>query len=326
MTDYFIHIGLPRTATTYLQTQFFPRLKEVKFYGIPFTHFSSHFQQMLFQDDSMYDPGALKKTIEGFRGEKILLSNENFVGQSLYFNHSNRTRNAMRLKEVMPNAKIIVFLRNQLDLLQSLYSISVYANESRKEEQFIKFPSAYSKLDDWQQDKLYDWSEAAYYNTFTPSEHLDNYLFNPLVELYKGLFEHVEIFLYEDLVQNSKQVFRRLEELFQSKLEPELESAQSHVNSSLSKKQIQWTRLLNRFYPAASSNKLSERIFHKSKRSVINWTASKEKFNFSSNLQDRIRAFYKEDNQQLNKKYPEIGLERYPKMYSLNTANAAAQT
>ena len=73
--------------------------------------------QMHYADETLYRPARFKEEIEALEGDKILLSNENFIGQSLYWNHGNRTRIATRLHAAMPEATIILFLRNQTDIL-----------------------------------------------------------------------------------------------------------------------------------------------------------------------------------------------------------------
>ncbi len=134
-----LHIGMPRTASTFFQNEVFPNLKRFKHIGVDQTQYSEAFQRMLYQDESRYDENAIGESLKISEGENLIISNELFVGQSVHMVSTNRTRNAKRLNQLFPNADVVLFLRNQADLLESLYSIGVYSGHTAKPHEFIRF-------------------------------------------------------------------------------------------------------------------------------------------------------------------------------------------
>ncbi len=55
MTKAFIHVGLPKTATTFLQEKIFPRLSNTTLISRPYTQQSKAFNQLQYADDCHYD-------------------------------------------------------------------------------------------------------------------------------------------------------------------------------------------------------------------------------------------------------------------------------
>ncbi|GGA24450.1 hypothetical protein [Okeania sp. KiyG1] len=122
MTRTFIHVGLPKTATTFLQDKIFPRLNNTTLISRPYTQQSKTFNQLQYADDCYYDPEEIKKEIGKIAASKILISDEIFCGTNLTI---NRTLIVRRLKQAFPQAEIIIFLRGQQSLLMSSYNQAV---------------------------------------------------------------------------------------------------------------------------------------------------------------------------------------------------------
>jgi len=102
MNEIFIHIGFPKTATTFLQDEIFKRLKNVEY------HKEITFYTRIDSD------------------KKVLFSNEDLSGNFLKENNNrNRFTTIKNLKQVFPHAKIIIGTRNKKPLLKSLYYESV---------------------------------------------------------------------------------------------------------------------------------------------------------------------------------------------------------
>jgi hypothetical protein len=96
--DLFIHVGLHRTGSTFVQKSLFPKIEELKYYYKP------RLDQLLNLDQ------------EG----KILLSDEAFSGRIWDADRFNYYRN---IYNMYPKAKIIIGFRNHLDWIQSTYSL-----------------------------------------------------------------------------------------------------------------------------------------------------------------------------------------------------------
>lgn len=276
-----IHIGLPRTASTFLQRQVFPKINGYDFIGVDKTFYSTPFQKLLYQDESLYKELGRNELIDS-KAENILLSNELFCGQSFGINATNRTRTALRLKKVFPEAEIILILRNQLSLLESLYAIGVYSGVHKKPEDFLVFGK-----------------DRPRYDTFSGNEHLETYLLSPLIKLYKEHFEKVHIFLFEDFKTNQELFL----ESFKSKLNlsfTEKIPYKKKENKSLSRRQINYIRRINRAKHLLESNKMGKSIFRKKLWFGEHVLGGKKRFGFDEDLAQQIKAFYRNDNEHLN--------------------------
>lgn len=311
---------MPRTGTTFLQRKVFHAIEGFSFYGLPYTHYNNAFHKMIYMDESLYDKDEFIKEINQLKGDNIILSNENFIGQSLFYHHSNRSRIAHRLHQAMPNATIILYLRNQIDLLKSLYLITIGWKENKSLDQFVWTKREAYTLEDYQKGILNYGENDAYYNTFDSHEHLDGYIYNSLIKLYKNLFPRVEIILYEDFISNPIKVQKRLEGIFKVKFNEEVTASFTNrevLNQSYNKRQAVWLSKLNKWHNVAESSDLKLRFLTLLKRLVINNIKSEKKLEFSTETMKILKDFYQPYNQQLAKDFPELELANYTKEYLL---------
>ncbi len=96
----FIHIGLHKTGTTFLQKQVFPYIEDI------------HYVEK--EESIRFDMNLNEKKVN-------LISNEDLSGNPWLKNVHDRFRIADRLKRVFPKAKIIVGTRNKSSWVKSLY-------------------------------------------------------------------------------------------------------------------------------------------------------------------------------------------------------------
>ncbi len=102
--EMYIHIGMQKTGTTYLQNEVFPKLKNVYYFSRP---------RDVFRADSEKE-------------KKYLVSHEAFSGYPHHIDRidygvDDRYRIANRLNKVYPNAKIILGIREKDDWFKSLF-------------------------------------------------------------------------------------------------------------------------------------------------------------------------------------------------------------
>lgn len=311
---------MPRTGTTFLQRKVFPTILGFNYYGIPYTNYNIAFQKMMFMDDSLYDKGEFINEINKLDGNNIILSNENFIGQSLFYHHSNRSKIATRLHQAMPNATIILYLRNQVDLLKSLYLISVGWKEYKTIDDFVWTKREAFTLEDYQKGSLNYAENESYYNTFDSHEHLDGYIYHSLIKLYKNLFPKVEIILYEDFITHPEKVQKRLEKIFKVKFNADVTASfinREVLNQSYNKQQAVWLSKLNKWHNVTENSNFKARVLTKVKRWVINNITSNKKLEFNDETLQLLRDFYQPYNQQLAKDFPELELNNYAKEYLL---------
>lgn len=309
---------MPRTGTTFLQRKVFPNIAGHHFYGIPYSHYSEAFHKMIYMDESLYNEDEFIHEINQLEGENIIISNENFIGQSLFYHHSNRSSIANRLHKAMPNATIILYLRNQIDLLKSLYLITVGWKESKSLDEFVWTKRDAYTLKDYQNGNFNYGEKDAYYSTFNSHEHLDGYIYNSLIELYKNLFPKVEIILYEDFISQPEKVQQRLEGIFNTTFSQEVSSSFKNkeiLNQGVNKRQAAWLSKINKWQDVVEDSDFNSRALNKLKRWVKNNLNSDQKLEFSPEKRKIIVDFYRPYNQQLAKDFPELGLEKYAKDY-----------
>ena len=116
MPELYIHIGLPKTATTYLQSSYFPQLMDIQFYGKGGRRY--------FLDLDSYDA----------KDRNILISQEEFTAQTWTKKRQIRRGETdlvrwadtfeqaiANLKRIFPTAHILVMFRRQGDFIVSLW-------------------------------------------------------------------------------------------------------------------------------------------------------------------------------------------------------------
>jgi hypothetical protein len=311
---------MPRTGTTFLQRKVFPNIDGFQAYSLPYSHYNEAFHKMIYMDDSLYNEEEFTQEISQLKGDNIILSNENFIGQSLFYHHSNRTRIAQRLHKAMPNATIILYLRNQLDLLKSLYLITVSWKETKTLDEFVWNKRAPYTIEDYHNGKMIYGEQDAYYSTFETHEHLDGYIYNNLIELYKSLFPNVEIVLYEDFINNPVKVQKRLERVFKTTFNETVSSSFANkdvMNQGVNKRQAAWLSKINKWHDVVENSNLNSRALNKLKRWVKKNLNSNKELEFSPEVRQELIDFYSPYNKELSKKYPEIALNNYAKEYLL---------
>lgn len=308
----FIHIGLPRTATTFFQQNIFSQLKEFEFFGVETANYNEHFNKLQFADDSLYDQIGIDQIKEKWVKDKIILSNENFSGQSLYLNHVNRSLIAHRLKAAFPDAKILIVLRNQIELLTSLYSLVVLWKETRKIDDYIWEPFKNSIYEEGPM--------STYFNTVDGYECLDGYDYLPFIELYKSLFKDVKVLLFEDLIHDSQYFSGEVESFFN--LEKDLVfkaiSDRDKMNEGVSALQAKRLRVLNLFYDLSNESILFKKIYWGLKKQILKTGKESGKVEFSESKKNHLMQYFGELNQKLNEKYPELRINKYGEQYYLN--------
>ncbi len=172
-----IHVGYPKTASTWFQKQLFPKQE------------SFHFVERKDIVKYLISPSALNFNSTKVRdfflnkyNENILLSLEGFIGTTHNFGMNGylTKEHAQRLYSVFPDAEIVIFIRNQYDIIVSSYY------------QYIVQGGTYSI-------KKYLNSDFKGLNGITLFSYTF-FEFDKTISLYKALFseEHVYIFLFEE--------------------------------------------------------------------------------------------------------------------------------
>ena len=127
----FIHVGLHKTGSTFLQSEVFPKLEDVNlisFYDNDLLKKDFEYLQSInpiFIDENRLD--NIKKYFFASK-KKILVSSEQFSGNFSFQITGSGGQfylNMEILKKIFPDAKIVIIFRNQLDLIISHYKDEV---------------------------------------------------------------------------------------------------------------------------------------------------------------------------------------------------------
>ncbi len=221
----FIHIGYPKTATTWFQYELFPfitnghfihrenTIREAFIYPTPFEFDAQKSEQLV-------DNALKKDSFPIISDEGFLAGNEYLVKDCAY-----------RLKQVFENPEIIIFIRNQLTILPSKYSQYLKANGGTFSfKRFIKNNDQLSRINQ------------IYFNNTSLMQ------YDRVIAFYKQLFgeEHVHVFLFEEFTENPQEFVK----MFASKFGFEFDHWKINYkkkNEGLRRGMAPIARLLNRF-------------------------------------------------------------------------------
>lgn len=207
-----IHIGYPKTATTWFQKSIFPHIANFKY--IPKKEIQKY---IVSTTESQFE-----KFLPDFKNKlsyhNIILSDEDYVTNKP--EHISPTEKAKRLQQLFPDAQIILFIRNQPDIISSAYSQYIKAGGTLNANQYIETLMYSKKLSHWQYDTI--------------------------IKIYQNLFgkKSVHIYLYESIFHpNFLNIFTQH---FNFQLKKDFVSTKQ-LNKQLCPTILTMTRFLNRF-------------------------------------------------------------------------------
>lgn len=134
MTELFLHIGMQRTGTTFLQLEVFPKIKGinlVNFYKKP----PKLWHNMVINKSIFSE--EIRSRIKA--GQKNLISNEN-IYCDMWSERDERFKVLDKIKIFYPNGKIIFGVRNKNDLLLSWYKKYVVSGGTCSFKEFKQKP------------------------------------------------------------------------------------------------------------------------------------------------------------------------------------------
>lgn len=177
MTKTIIHIGYPKTGTTWFTEYFYPFIKNAHI---------SYTDDLIYSFEKGHEFLKIKspKVFDNKELHVIIAHKFSGVEEFKWNNGFYRDFFIRQLKQNFPNATIVVFIRNQIDFLASVYSSYLTHGGTYTFRKLFKT----GKLDD---------------GTMFSFEYI-NYF--KLIKLYQEAFghDHVRIYIYEEFMENNQ--------------------------------------------------------------------------------------------------------------------------
>lgn len=295
-----VHIGFPKTGTTTHQNHLFAKHPEVFFLGKPYGDdtFKTLMHRLIKEESTTYDPEPLKSYIrditENGPAEKALVvSDEIMVSVSKV---RDKGVVAGRLLEIFPGAKIIVTIRNQLDILKSTYVTGcrlLTQVPGKYKGRFVPFS---------------DWLEFSF--EYHDRTHVGNFVYLNTIDYYSRLFgrENVKVLLFEDFIHNKDAYVEELAQFMGIDAEASqrlLEGA--HDNERMEQSRLDFEQFLGSRVPIKGS-----RTVYRVSRAFRSLSGKKQKarVEIPQPWLDRINAYYAAKNRDLAEQY-NLPLKQY---------------
>src|ERR1700730_15837432 len=139
MKTVYLHLGMPKTGTTFLQTRCFPYLKGIRFRDKDIMEL---LDRIIYTNPISLDLQRTRHEADSFLGnvaeERLLISHERLFGDMLKTYHDN-VYIAGCLKIVFPEAKPIIIIRRQDELVESIYKQSLQAGYYQRINSFLNY-------------------------------------------------------------------------------------------------------------------------------------------------------------------------------------------
>lgn len=315
----FLHVGLHKTGTTFLQSRVFPHFPNYHLISRPFTIQNREFLELKYLPGECFDQVRLRAVADQIRSENpakgLLFSDEEFGGQ-FWGRFLNREMIARRFSDIFPGAEVIVFLRGQVSLIESMYNQAIKAGVY-----WDAFGPDFLWMPPVEEDPANSNTKNAIRNRDTryverrSAFHRDHFFFDELVGMYEALFPRVHVLLYEDLRQDPEGTFARLEDILGDRMAKK-PTNEKDPNPRLDSRELAtwiYQRRLTMLCPGTNSKLL--RAGAKALASCNHRSIEKEnRMNFERFID---RKAYTENNRRLFSRRPDVGLDRHSEAYLL---------
>lgn len=209
-----LHIGYPKTATTWFQTRFFPYVSNAKYIS------RKSIPEWIFKDISEINREELAKFQDQINDPRIIISEERMVG-----NIQNMYKNPMKYKEIFPDAEILLLIRNQVDKFASNYSHHILMGGNCSIDRFL-FPHNKKEL-------------------FNGLKHQ----YDRIIDKYKEAFgeQKVHVDLFENFIASPQKFSDKIIDKYDLKVNVNRISYNTRVNARLSRLGFNLMKGINHF-------------------------------------------------------------------------------
>jgi len=299
-----IHLGANKTASTTLQRNLFSQSNEIIYLGEDCKDYFLYKESLdsLVSDDDMYYSSLdleniFYEVVKDTDKSVFLYSNEDILTSRV------PSQCARRLNTLMPEAEILLVIRNQIDAIQSFYSNHGSFLKNVPENYWRRYVS----FDDWMK----------YCFNFPKYSPLDSFLYHKHLSFYKEIFPNskIHILFFEDFVSNRKKFIEDLSKILNIdyKIATNLLFNQ-HERMRISSRQHRYNILRSRIL--YNVNLLKTFPFLKPIHKIWNnYLLSGNKLNVvvDENWKKSLNNYYSDDNNKLIKDFSiDIGKYNYP--------------
>jgi hypothetical protein len=288
MADHIIHIGYPKTATTFLQRSVFPAISEINY--IDYHQSVDLLSPLIYLDDLDYSMKEVKEKLAPFFNDSLtLMSFEGLCGAPFIYKGLARSAIAKRLKELGFN-KVIITLRDQVSLIDSIYRQHILQGGVVRFKDFVDIDGKF--------------------NLYNRSFNLEYLNYFKLIKHYQEIFgvQNVIVLSHQELVADQQLYVKKLLH-FINPDSPEFEISTKSENSALSNLAINLLRIVNHFIFTSQKpnhliwNKISTKYVSKAFQAILNpylfrFFSSKKSY-VKSRERDFLKQYYAQSNAQL---------------------------
>ncbi len=301
MANAVLHIGVPKTATTTLQVHFFPNLKGFLYLGKILDRDKPHrfltdemkgiFRELETRDMGMrLDLPALKDQINGLceanQTDQVMLSNESIS----IFSGPNPITKLNRYRSIFDNIKIIYCLRDQMELLTSMFLVL------HRPEHFnirkLKRQSWTPTFDHWIDINFRYCSESF----------LECFKYHAMISRYRESVGKDNLFVYtfEEFRRDPEALLEQVCKFIGVEVDHELiaHSVGHNENKHATKRSYYYSQLRTRLFP---DTRLANFLPRSAVRNFSKFLQASENLRVEPDpvTIERLRNYYAEDNQQL---------------------------
>lgn len=303
MIKTFIHVGFLKTGSTFLQKNIFSKLRNIKYVHFNEKNFLiEEFNHIQTTGDLFLSERKIlkiKKYISKNKNKDLLISSENLSG-SINTPSIGTTINipiiSKRLKKIFKNPQIIIFLRNQKDMIISSYKDDVAFGYSLSFEQ-------------WLENKI-------------KLNSLNYFFFYNIIKFYFKEFgkKNVHIFFYENTINQKYGINKFIEQIGLNKKNISLPFTKIKENESQSDFTISISKFLNRLIKtklnSLSGNGINKNlIFYNLWRYKISKLTNKINFRLYDYSKSKLFTNYLKKIRKDNVKLSRLINKKLPKNY-----------
>lgn len=296
MPEVILHIGFAKTATTWFQKNYYPKIDGAHFIPRPTVY---RFLDYIHKDEVNID--VARSILIEETTKRIIMCEENILKGDL----DKIEKTAKILREIFPDGKVIIFIRNQKDMVASRYL------------QYIKGGGTHT-IDKF----LYGENQHEYLTPANLKRKFIKLQYHKVIEIYFRHFkkENVSVYLYEEFDEDNQLFIEQFSEKFSLSYSGKVKF--NRRNISYKKRVIPVARFVNHFSRHGSKFKIvylhlpflltfSRKLF-----ALINRMPGMGKHPESSEILGKKNLelfwlYFLESNRVLLNEYKIINLEKY---------------